>query len=160
MQTTQKEKKKSMIWVFCAAGAALSWGFYGAMLHRGQIKLGNPMRAMLCVGIAYFLIGVLAPVFTLASQGALNGFGKDGVTWAFTSGMLGAIGALFIIFAFKSGGLPAYVMPLVFGGAPLVNVLVSMWIHPPKNAPNPLLYVGFLVTAAGAGMVLYFKPAA
>jgi uncharacterized membrane protein len=160
MQTVQREKKKSMIWVLCALGAALSWGFYGAMLHRGQIKLGNPMRAMLCVGAAYFLIGVLAPVFMLASQGALNGFNKDGTTWAFVSGMLGAIGALFIIFAFKSGGLPAYVMPLVFGGAPLVNVMVSMWIHPPKNAPNPLLYVGFLVTAAGAGMVLYFKPAA
>ena len=156
----QREKKKSMMWVFCALGAALSWGFYGAMLHRGQIKLGNPMRAMLCVGVAYFLIGVLAPVFMLASQGALGGFNKDGTTWAFVSGTLGAVGALFIIFAFKSGGLPAYVMPLVFGGAPLVNVLVSMWIHPPKTAPNPLLYVGFLVTAAGAGMVLYFKPAA
>jgi len=160
MQTIQREKTKSMTWVFCALGAALSWGFYGAMLHRGQIKLGNPMRAMLCVGVAYFLIGVLAPVFTLASQGALSGFNRDGTTWAFVSGTLGAVGALFIIFAFKSGGLPAYVMPLVFGGAPLVNVLVSMWIHPPKNAPNPLLFVGFLVTAAGAGMVLYFKPAA
>ena len=49
-------------------------------------------------------------------------------------------------------------MPLVFGGAPLVNVLYTMYIHPPKVAPNPLLYVGFLVTAIGAGMVLYFKP--
>jgi len=158
MQTMQREKKKSMIWVFCALGAALSWGFYGVMLHRGQIKLGNPMRAMLCVGVAYFLIGVLAPVFMLASQSALNGFTKEGSIWAFAGGTLGAVGALFIIFAFKSGGLPAYVMPLVFGGAPLVNVLVSMWIHPPKTPPNPLLYVGFLVTAAGAGMVLYFKP--
>ena len=33
-------------------------------------------------------------------------------------------------------------MPLVFGGAPLVNVLVSMAMHPPKTPPNPLLYVG------------------
>ena len=49
-------------------------------------------------------------------------------------------------------------MPLVFGGAPLVNVLYTMATHPPKVAPNPLLYVGFLVTALGAGMVLYFKP--
>ena len=160
MQTVQREKKKSMIWVLCALGAALSWGFYGAMLHRGQIKLGNPMRAMLCVGVAYFLIGVLAPVFMLASQGALSGFNKDGTTWAFVSGTLGAVGALFIIFAFKSGGLPAYVMPLVFGGAPLVNVLVSMWIHPPKTAPNPLLYLGFVLASLGAGMVLYFRPAA
>jgi hypothetical protein len=49
-------------------------------------------------------------------------------------------------------------MPLVFAGAPLVNVLFSMWLHPPKTAPNPLLYVGFMMAAFGAGLVLYFKP--
>jgi uncharacterized membrane protein len=155
----QREKKKSMTWVLYALAAALAWGFYGAMLHRGQTALANPMKALLCVGMAYFLIGVLAPVGMLASQGALKNFSGEGTTWATISGALGAIGALFIIFAFKSGGLPAYVMPLVFGGAPLINVLAAMWIHPPKNAPNPLLYVGYLVTAAGAAMVLYFKPA-
>jgi uncharacterized membrane protein len=156
----QKEtKNKSMIWVVYALGAALAWGFYGAMLHRGQVALANPMKALLCVGMAYFLIGVLAPVGMLMSQGAMNGFNSQGSTWATIGGALGAIGALFIIFAFKSGGVPAYVMPLVFGGAPLVNVLVSMWLHPPKNAPSPLLYLGYLVTAGGAAMVLYFKPA-
>jgi len=65
-----------------------------------------------------------------------------------------------IIFAFRYGGLPTYVMPLVFAGAPLVNVLFSMWLHPPKVSPNPLLYVGFLLAATGAGLVLYFKPQA
>jgi len=148
-----------MLWVIYALSAALAWGFYGAMLHRGQVGLANPMKALLCVGAAYFLIGVLAPVATLASQGALGNFNKDGATWATVSGALGAIGAVFIIMAFKSGGLPAYVMPLVFGGAPLINVLVSMWMHPPKSTPNPLLYVGYLMTAGGAGLVLYFKPA-
>ena len=58
----------------------------------------------------------------------------------------------------KSGGLPNYVMPLVFGGAPLINVLVTVILHPPKTPPNPLLYVGYLLAIAGAGMVLYFKP--
>jgi hypothetical protein len=50
-------------------------------------------------------------------------------------------------------------MPLVFGFAPLVNVLFTMYLHPPKTAPNPLLYLGFLLVAIGASMVLYFKPA-
>jgi len=50
-------------------------------------------------------------------------------------------------------------MPLVFAGAPLVNVLVSLLMHPPKAAPSPLLYLGFVLAAAGAGMVLYYKPA-
>ena len=51
-------------------------------------------------------------------------------------------------------------MPLVFGGAPLINVLVSMLMHPPKTTPNPLLWLGYAMVSAGAGMVLYFKPPA
>jgi len=147
-----------MLWIIFALGAALSWGLYGPALHNGQVQLGNPMRALLCVGVAYFLIGVLVPVVTLSSQGNLNGFTMKGSVAATLGGALGAAGAVCIIFAFKNGGLPTYVMPLVFAGAPLVNVIVTMWQHPPKNSPNPLLYVGFVLAAAGAGMVLYFKP--
>jgi uncharacterized membrane protein YhhN len=140
-----------MLWILFALGAALSWGLYGPALHRGQVELGNPMRALLCVGVAYFLIGVLVPVITLSSQGQLSGF-------SMVAGALGAAGAVCIIFAFRSGGLPTYVMPLVFAGAPLVNVLYSMWLHPPKTSPNPLLYLGFVLAAVGGGLVLYFKP--
>jgi hypothetical protein len=50
------------------------------------------------------------------------------------------------------------VMPLVFGGAPLVNVLVTMALHPPKTAPSPMLFVGFALASVGAGLVLYYKP--
>jgi hypothetical protein len=137
----------------------LAWGMYGPALHKGQVVLGNPYRALLCVGVAYFLIGVLIPVAGLSTApGGMGGFSMAGSVWAGIGGALGALGAVCIIWAFKAGGLPAYVMPIVFGGAPLVNVLVSMATHPPKTAPNPLLYVGFLVTAIGAGMVLFYKP--
>ena len=149
-----------MSWIVLAFGAALSWGMYGASLHRGQVALGNPMRALLCVGVAYFLIGVLVPAAVLTSQGEMRNFNAVGTTTATLAGALGAIGAVFIIFAFRSGGLPTYVMPIVFGFAPLVNVLTTMIIHPPKVAPNPMLYLGFLMTAAGAGLVLYFRPQA
>lgn len=148
-----------MLWVAFALGAALAWGMYGPSLHKGQVALGNPMRALLCVGVAYFLVGVLVPVATLASQGQLNGFTTGGTTMATGAGVLGALGAVFIIFAFRNGGTPAYVMPLVFGLAPLVNVLVSMITHPPKESPNPLLWVGYILASLGAGLVLYFKPA-
>jgi len=63
------------------------------------------------------------------------------------------------LLAFRNGGTPAYVMPLVFGLAPLVNVLVSMVTHPPKETPNPLLWVGYVMASAGAGLVLFYKPA-
>ena len=148
-----------MEWVLFAAGAALSWGVYGVLLYMGQIELGHPLKALLCVGIAYFLIGVLYPAASLAQQGGLSEFSLRGLPLALSAGALGAIGALCIIFAFRAGGLPAYVMPLVFGGAPIVNVLLTMALVPPKDQINPLLYVGFVVTALGAAMVLYFRPA-
>jgi hypothetical protein len=150
-----------MGWLAYVAGAVLSWGVYGAMLHQGQVKLGSPLRALLCVGVAYFLIGVIVPVVVLSSQGQLaRGFNGSGTTAATIAGALGALGAVCIIFSFRAGGTPTYVMPLVFGGAPLVNVLYTMAIHPPKTAPNPMLYVGFVITAVGAATVLYFRPTA
>jgi uncharacterized membrane protein len=146
-----------MVWVFFAIGAALSWGFYGPMLHKGQTSLGNPMKALLCVGAAYFLLGVLVPLASLGSSG-LSGFNQSGTIGATVAGALGALGAIFIIFAFKNGGVPAYVMPVVFGGAPVINVLYSMWMHPPKGDVNPLLWVGMALVPIGAGLVLYYKP--
>ena len=147
-----------MNWLLFVLGAVLSWGMYGPVLHKGQVALGNPLRALLCVGVAYFLIAVLVPVLMLAAQGQLGGFTLKGSAVATFAGVLGALGAVCIILAFRAGGLPTYVMPLVFGGAPLVNVLVSMATHPPRTSPSPLLYVGFLLAATGAYMVLRFKP--
>jgi hypothetical protein len=149
-----------MTWAIFVAGAVLSWGAYGVLLFLGQTQLGNPLKALLCVGVAYFLIGVIIPVIGLSSQGGLSGFNTGGLIMATIAGALGAAGAACIIWAFKAGGLPFYVMPLVFGGAPIVNVLLAMVIHPPKSAINPMLYLGFLLASVGAAMVLYFRPAA
>ena len=146
------------MWILFVAGAVLSWGAYGVLLHKGQVLLGNPLKALLCVGVAYFLIGVLVPVATLSAQGGLSNFNSSGLITATIAGALGAAGAACIIYAFRTGGLPLYVMPLVFGGAPIVNVLVSMAVHPPKSAIHPMLFVGFVLASAGAAMVLYFRP--
>src|SRR5688500_18549440 len=72
--TAGKKETSLMSWIVLAFGAALSWGMYGASLHRGQLALGNPMRALLCVGVAYFLIGVLVPAGWLTSQGEMKNF--------------------------------------------------------------------------------------
>ncbi len=149
-----------MTWVWFVLGAVLSWGAYGALLHMGQTLLGSPLKALLCVGAAYFLIGVLIPVVALAAQGQLGGFNTTGLITATVAGALGAAGAACIIWSFRTGGLPVYVMPLVFGGAPIVNVLVSMAIHPPKQAINPMFVVGFGLASVGAAMVLYYRPTA
>jgi uncharacterized membrane protein len=147
-----------MTWIAYALAAAFSWGMYGPVIHKGQVALGNPMRAFLCVGMAYFLVAVLVPLFGLG--GSLKGFNTEGVIYATLGGTVGALGAICVILAFRNGGIPNYVMPIVFGLAPVINVVYTMATHPPKTAINPLLYVGFLLAAAGAGMVLYFKPSA
>ena len=149
-----------MVWMIFVGGAVLSWGAYGVLLHQGQTQLGNPLKALLCVGVAYFLIGVMVPVAVLTAQGGLSGFNTTGLMTATVAGALGAIGAACIIWAFKSGGLPVYVMPLVFAGAPIVNVLFTMLLHPPKSAINPMLYAGFVLASLGVAMVLYFRPTA
>jgi len=149
-----------MGWVLFVAGAVLSWGAYGVLLYLGGQQLGNPLKALLCVGVAYFLIGVIVPVAVLGPGTSASVFSSHGVLTASVAGALGAIGAACIIYAFRAGGLPLYVMPLVFGGAPIVNVFLSMAIHPPKNPVNPMLFVGLLLVSIGAAMTLYFRPTA
>jgi len=149
-----------MHWLLFVGVTVFCWGAYGPTLHTGQVALGaSPMRALFCVGMAYFLIGVVIPGGVLAFQGEQGDFNVKGVSWAGFAGTLGAVGALGIIYAFHSGGTPLYVMPLVFCGAPIVNVIVSMLQHPPKSAPSPMLFVGFVLAATGAFLVLRFKPA-
>ena len=89
----------------------------------------------------------------------MAGFTLAGSGYSALGGALGALGAICIIWAFGNGGSPAYVMPIVFGLAPLVNVAVSMLSHPPRQTPNPLLWVGYALASAGVGLVFYFKPA-
>src|SRR5262245_49708497 len=121
MTHNKPQARKGMGWVVFVAGAVLSWGLYGALLYEGKVKLGDPLKALLCVGVAYFLIGILVPLGALSAQGGLSGWSSAGIITATVAGALGAAGAACIIWAFKSGGVPFYVMPLVFGGAPVIN---------------------------------------
>jgi hypothetical protein len=142
-----------MNWIVFVVGAILSWGTYGVALSKGQQMLG-PLKALLGVGLAYFLIAVLVPSLV----GGVSGFSGDGAKFSLLGGTLGALGAVCIIYAFRNGGTPLIVMPLVFGGAPLVNAITTMIVSPPKESPSPMLYVGFVLAALGGGLVLYNKP--
>ena len=145
-------------WLFFVLGTILCWGAYGPVIHEGQMDLKSPWKAILCVGAAYFVLAVIIPIALLSRETDPFQFTLRGTLFASLGGALGALGAIFIVGALRSGGLPAYVMPLVFAGAPLVSVVVASLIHPPQDAPSPFLYLGYLLAVAGGGMVLYFKP--
>lgn len=148
------------LWLLFVLGAVVSWGAYVPLIHEGQVQLkGGALRAFLCVGGAYFLTAVVVPAtLLLGPKMEPLQFNATGVRFAFFAGVVGAAGALCVILALKSGGSPIYVAPLVFAGAPIVNTLVSMTWHRPKTAPEPWFYVGLLLAAIGAALVLRFKP--
>lgn len=153
--------------LFALPGIALTilcWGAYGPVLHKGQAGLGGDrLKPLICVGGAYFIVAIIVPAIILSSRGKLaGGWGFSGITWSMIAGTAGALGALGIILALTSGGKPIYVMPLVFGGAPIVNVVVSMYFAgiswKDLGARFPFFLAGVIMVAIGASMVLAFAP--
>ncbi len=137
----------------------ITWGAYGPMLHRGQMAMqGSRLRPLLCVGLAYFVIAVALPFALLPIVNDPGEWTARGTLWSLAGGAVGALGAIGIILAFNYGGKPIYVMPLVFGGAPLVNTFTSMAAAPPSESIGPVFIAGLIIVIIGAVTVLVFAP--
>jgi hypothetical protein len=179
------------LWLLYVALAGLSWGTYVPIIFYGGNELSarpgpsGRFMAILCVGGAYFVIGVLLPLLMFAT-GALGvkwsdvNMGASGLTFASLAGVAGAVGAICVIFATTAAmtaatqaGLPrdsyrVFIAPLIFGLAPVINVLVSMVWHPEKGEPFRFgldlpgwkLWVGIVLVGLGAALVLYSKEEA
>jgi hypothetical protein len=114
------------------------------------------------VGIAYFLVAVLAPLAILLVNGASLQFPFGGAGWSLLAGTAGAVGAFAILLAFGAKGTPAVVMSIVFAGAPIVNAVASMAVHPPAGGLSSLRWqfvTGILLAALGGFLVTLYKPA-
>ncbi len=137
------------------------WGVYGPVLHKGQEQLGgNRLKPLICVGAAYLIVAIIVPIGVLLAQGELSGgWSAGGIRWSMMAGVAGALGAMGIILALTSGGKTIYVMPLVFGAAPVVNTFLSMyWSKSWKTGVSPVFYVGLALVITGAAVVLIFAP--
>lgn len=154
-------------WVLLfVAGAALSWGVYVPVVHRATELLKSNLRAFLMVGVAYFLVAVLVPALFIWVLG--DPTQKEGVNFELKpmlfglwAGMAGALGALFVIFASKNAGplAPYVVAPLVFAGAPIINVIATItYFHPVKTPPDWRFFLGLVLAATGAALVMIYKP--
>lgn len=163
-------------WLLFALSAALFWGAYVPTIYYGQqgFGAGNPnrsMKAFLFVGLAYFVMAIVVPGLFLMSQQPSpkdTGWPMWGVVLSTLAGLLGAAGALCVVFALRHAFLdnPKYMIiiaPIVFAGAPIVNVFVSYainWFKGEAHLPHPMFVVGLVLAAAGVATVLYFNPAA
>jgi hypothetical protein len=148
---------------------ALCWGIYGPVLHWGQAGMGGArLRPFMGVGIAYFLIAIVVPIVLVYALGQESEskyqWTWSGTFWSLAGGAAGAIGALGIIMAFNFGGKPDYVMPLVFGFAPVVNTLFTMYFNQTwKNISmlqGSIYGAGLIMVAVGAVLVLTAAPKA
>ncbi len=157
-----------MSWLAFALLTVLAWGVYGVMLHTGQMAIGDPelgrYKAFLWVGIAYFVTAVVAPLVLIALKGGdlrFWSYPPKGLLWSFVAGIMGAIGAFGVLLAFGAKGSPPVVMAIVFAGAPIINALVSLSLHPPRGGfgavPLPF-YLGILFAALGGCLVTLYKP--
>lgn len=148
------------VWVpLFIAMTAICWGAYGPVLHKGQVAMnGSRLRPLICVGLSYFVIGVLVPLALLGPLEPEQSFNTPGVIWSLAGGAAGAIGALGVIMAFNFGGKPIYVMPLVFGCAPVINSFTEIIGQKLYGQISPLFYAGLIVVIVGAVIVLVFAP--
>jgi hypothetical protein len=174
-------------WLFYVALAGLAWGTYVPVIFYGGSELGGKpssrVMAILCVGVAYFIIGVLFPLLLFATNWAGIKWGdvnltNTGIIFSGLAGVAGAVGAICVIFATQSAvgagkelsppnpnAYRVFIAPLIFGLAPVINVLVSTLWHPEhgwntfgiEKVPHPLLWVGIVLVGVGAGLVLYSK---
>jgi hypothetical protein len=84
------------------------------------------------------------------------------MTWSLIAGIVGALGAFGVLLAFGAGGKPGVVMSIVFAGAPVVNAVYALYLHPPagglSKVPAPF-YLGIALAALGGFLVTWFKPA-
>ena len=162
-----------MNWLSFALLTVLSWGVYGVLLHkgRGHMPMGPEtphagLKAFLFVCVAYALIGI-ATAAMLKWRGSNWSFTGGGIKWSLIAGVAGAVGAFTLVLALGAaapiykGAAAAAVMPIVFAGAPIINTLTAMLLHPPdggwKALPLPFI-LGCVLAASGAFLVAKFAP--
>ncbi|MCG3178556.1 MAG: hypothetical protein BIFFINMI_00884 [Phycisphaerae bacterium] len=156
-----EKRKMPYLPLLFVAMAVLFWGAYVPMIHHGQTGFArpSPLHAFLFVGVAYFLTAVLAPIALLwLTDIEAPAWAARGIGLSTLAGVCGAVGALGVILALKTGGRPTWVAPMVFAGAPIVASLVAIAWDRPARSPSVWYWVGIFVAAGGAAMVLRFKP--
>jgi hypothetical protein len=155
------------IWVpiAFAMATALFWGTYGPALGKSRGDW-SPFKPYMFIGVAYLVWGVVGGLVAMGVFGdsfSFSGNQYPAAKWGFLAGSLGAFGALCLTAAVmnaKGFGGPALVMPIVFGGATMVNAVTELVLMKDRPAINPLLWLGMLLVVAGIVIVRLYTPVA
>jgi hypothetical protein len=157
----------SLMAAIFAVCTALFWGTYGPLLQKGHHYMGSGrLRPFICVGIAYLLVAIVGPIVVMYTtgmerqSGLFQGWTMSGIIWSIFAGAVGALGAFTLIMAINYGGPPStiYVMPIVFGCAPVVSTFTSMYFNKTLGQISPFFAAGLILVAAGAITILITAP--
>lgn len=150
-----------------AVATAGFWGTYGPLLQKGHHFMeSGRLRPFICVGIAYLLVAIVGPIVVMyvtgmeKGEGLFHGWTMRGIVWSIFAGGVGALGAFTLIMAINYGGRtsPIYVMPIVFGCAPVVSTFTSMYFNKTLSQISPFFAAGLILAAAGAITILVTAP--
>jgi len=157
----------SLMAALFAVCTALFWGTYGPLLQKGHHFMeSGRLRPFICVGFAYLLVAIIGPIVVMYAtgmekgQGLQSGWTTRGILWSTLAGGVGALGAFTLIMAINYGGPPStiYVMPIVFGCAPIVSTFTSMYFNKMLGQISPFFAAGLILVAAGAITILVTAP--
>ena len=147
-------------WLPFVVLTVLSWGMYIPTLHRGQAALGGSgVHAFLMVGLAYLFVAIAIPGSIIARASSWSVYTPSGIGFTIAAGGLWGRWEPWVSSSLSSTvGKPSVVPALVFAGASVISVFVAMLYNPPQESPSPLFFLGILMAAGGAGLVLANRP--
>jgi len=163
MPPSEGNVPSGLSWLLFAAVTFCSWGLYGPMLHVGSVAMKDQTngryKAFLFVGVAYFLVAILAPIVLLLVRRAEWSFPADGWKWSLIAGGLGAVGAFTLLLSLGTGGQPPNViMSVVFAGAPIVTSLYVLIKEGTFSEIKFPFVAGVLMAAVGGCLVALYRP--
>ncbi len=139
-------------WLIYSLLTLVFWSAWSPMINYSTQALGNPFRVLVLEAAGFLL--VLLPLPLLMGYGTATPSARADAV-AFGAGIFAALGTLAIIYAFKGGGRPEIVVPLICL-SPALTVL-WMWLFFEARL-NLMQGVGVTMAIAAAFIIARYSP--
>ena len=137
-------KTQGLVWLFYALIVFLAWGLQAFYMKKANdtmkaesIFFYMTVTGLLIAPIAYYMTDFSQPI----------NWGWTGAGYTVLIQMLNAVGALFIVYAFRYGKA-IIVSPLTNAAAPVITVLISLVLY--SVIPHPIIITGMVFAIAAA----------
>ncbi len=130
-------------WLIFSLLTLLFWSIWSPLISLSTQVVKNPFRVIVFEAVGF--LAALVPLLFFVSLGAEQP-ARKAEAMAFGAGFFAAIGTLTIIYAFKAGGRPEIVAPLV-SLSPALTVFWMWWLFGAQLTYLQLLGISLAITA-------------